>query len=83
MVFMTVSFLFRISCSFSYLSLMAAIWTSSSPPVRSFLYREMKGMVQPSSISAMVLATARSWMFSALAMSFAKIFFSMITFVNL
>lgn len=58
----------RLTSSFrrSYCCVISPILTSSSAPVFSFLYREMKGMVQPSSSKEMVFSTAFLERFSSL-----------------
>ena len=58
----------RLTSSFrrSYCCAISPILTSSSAPVFSFLYREMKGMVQPSSSKEMVFSTAFLERFSSL-----------------
>ncbi|CUP25163.1 Uncharacterised protein [Segatella copri] len=67
-----VSFLFAISESFSLACAMASMFTSSILPVFSLRYREINGMVQPSSSSARVFSTACSFRLSWAAICFVN-----------
>ena len=54
-------FRFSISANASVQCLISATSTSDSPPVRSFRYRLMNGMVQPSAKSSAQFSTCQSF----------------------
>ena len=69
MEFTIVSLRFFSSVSLSNWSLIFPIWTSSSPPVTSFLYRLIKGIVAPSPNNPIVRSTCPTGIFKEWEMS--------------
>ena len=74
MVAMMVSLRLAISFSFPYLTFISVTCSSVKPPVRSFLYLAMNGMVHPSSSNWIVLAMRADGSCSSFAMMSVNIF---------